>query len=94
MYIKKPWELTGETQEAHEIRMFGEKEAAFRKEMRRKASEAKKPPREYPWDTLLMALMALASAYVTAAVLHYRLEHPGLTETQLFLHLWDIVRWH
>jgi hypothetical protein len=41
---------------------------------------------------ILPFLLLVGALWLSAAFIHYRLAHPELTETQLFLHFFDALR--
>ena len=45
---------------------------------------------KYP---LLDWIVAIFVIYIIAADMRFRFEHPWMTETELFLHLWDSFLW-
>lgn len=43
-----------------------------------------------PWAAYLFVAVAV---YIVVAMSVFRLRHPDMSETQLFLHLWDAMTW-
>lgn len=42
---------------------------------------------------LALVTLAFVCIYFTVAMMRYRFNHPELTETQVLLHLGDVVLW-
>lgn len=44
-------------------------------------------------ENVMYVLLLIASGYLFVSFGTYRLMHPDLTETQLFLHIFDALLW-
>jgi len=49
--------------------------------------------RSEKWQKAVALGLMLVVLYVAISAMRYRCLHPEMTETQLFLRLWDAIRW-